>query len=74
MPVINITMWESDDISMKQKLIKEVTRTAHTIIGCPLDKISVYIQEVPNTLWGDAGILGDDPEFATSSRRQKYEK
>ncbi|MBB1268267.1 tautomerase family protein [Shewanella sp. SR44-3] len=72
MPIINVTTWKSDDQQMKKKLIEELTRTVHQVTGAPLDKITVYLQEIDNQYWGEAGITGNDPQFAEMSRRKNY--
>ena len=73
MPIINITTWSTPS-DIKQKLITEVTKTVHEVSGAPLDKITVYVQEIAKDSWGEAGVLGSDPEFPTKSRRSSYAK
>lgn len=68
MPYIHITSWPINDDEKAKKLLEEVTTVVHKILGCPLDKISISIQEVSPSRWSDAGIIGNDPEFATKSR------
>ena len=53
-----------------QELIEELTATVHRVIGAPLDKITVFIQEIPQNRWGEGGVLGTNPEFAELSRRR----
>lgn len=73
MPIINVTTWASDNTEMKKKLIMELTRTTHEVTGAPLDKITVFIKEIPKSDWGEAGVLGNDSNFAIDSRRREYD-
>lgn len=72
MPVIHIATWPIADQNRARELIEGVTRAVHLATGAPLDKISVYIIEVPPSRWADAGVLGTDPEFGVKSRRLAY--
>ncbi|MEV6113654.1 tautomerase family protein [Streptomyces sp. NPDC052109] len=69
MPVIQVTLWEQSDETAKE-LIEEITATTHKVLGLPLDKITVYLSEVPANRWGEAGALGSDPDFPELSRRR----
>lgn len=73
MPVIHIVSWPIQDECVARALIEGVTRVVHDATGAPLDKISVYITEVPPSRWGDAGVLGSAPQFREKSRRLAYE-
>lgn len=72
MPIINVTTWKSDDKEMKKKLLQKLTKTTHEVTGAPLDKITVYIQEIERSEWAEAGITGDDSNFPIESRRKTY--
>jgi 4-oxalocrotonate tautomerase len=52
-----------------RELIESLTATVRRVTGAPLDKITVLIQEVPQTRWGEGGVTGNHPEFARLSRR-----
>jgi 4-oxalocrotonate tautomerase len=69
MPIIAITTWPNLDDAKSRELIEQITLTTRNVTGAPLDKIIVYINEIPKNRWGEAGTMGDDPEFATKSRR-----
>lgn len=69
MPIIAITTWPTLGDEKSKELIEQVTQTVRNVTGAPLDKIVVYINEISRNRWGEAGTLGDDPEFATKSRR-----
>jgi len=53
-----------------RELIEELTSTVRRVTGAPLDKIVVYVQEIPQNRWGEGGTLGSNPEFAELSRRR----
>lgn len=72
MPIINVTTWKNSEPATKKRLLDGLTRVTHEVTGAPLDKITVFIQEVPQSDWAEAGIPGDDPEFRNKSRRQTY--
>jgi len=69
MPIISVTTWPGEDVKA-QELMEELTSTVHKVTGAPLDKITVYVQEIPRNRWSEGGALGTDPEFGTRSRRQ----
>lgn len=69
MPIISVTTWDGQDDAKAQELIEELTRTVRRVTGAPLDKITVYIQEVPRNRWAEGGALGSDPKFPELSRR-----
>jgi len=69
MPIIAITTWPTLGDAKSRELIEQVTMAVQSVTGAPLDKIIVHITEIARNRWGEAGILGDDPEFPTNSRR-----
>lgn len=69
MPIISVTTWPSED-DKAQELIAELTDTTRRVTGAPLDKITVYINEIPRNRWAEGGALGSDPNFADLSRSQ----
>jgi 4-oxalocrotonate tautomerase len=72
MPIINVTTWPTSD-EKKRQMILEITRVVHETTGAPLNKITVYVQEIKKSSWAEAGIFGDDPEFSVKSKRSIYE-
>lgn len=68
MPHINIISWPISDDEKAKKLLEEITVATHKILGCPIDKISISLQEVSPSRWSDAGVIGTDPNFLTKSR------
>ncbi|MFF4846372.1 4-oxalocrotonate tautomerase family protein [Streptomyces sp. NPDC001194] len=69
MPIISVTTWDGQDDAQCRELMEELTRTVRKVTGAPLDKITVYVQEVPRGRWTEGGALGSDPEFPVLSRR-----
>lgn len=74
MPVVNITTWTIQDEEQIKGLLEDVTYAVQKNTGAPLDKISVFILEVPPSRWADAGVIGNCPEFQEKSRRTSYEE
>lgn len=70
MPIVSVTTWPNQTDEKCRELIEELTSTVHRVTGAPWDKIVVYIHEVPQHRWGEAGVLGSDPDFAERSRRR----
>lgn len=71
MPIVNITTWPAEK-EIKHKLMREITKVVNDVLGAPLDKISVFVQEVEKDDWADAGVVGTDPDFPEKSRRKSY--
>ncbi|GGR30261.1 4-oxalocrotonate tautomerase family protein [Streptomyces netropsis] len=69
MPIVSVTTWPTDNDEQCRELMEELTATVHRITGAPLDKITVYVREVPRERWSEGGVLGSNPEFAKLSRR-----
>ncbi len=72
MPVINITTWPTP-LDVKKNMMEEITRVVHETSGAPLDKITVYIHEIQQENWADAGVIGNDLAFREKSRRLNYD-
>lgn len=70
MPIVSVTTWPTLGDQKSQQLIEALTETVHAITGAPLDKITVLIQEVPQSRWGEGGVLGNHPQFPELSRRR----
>jgi 4-oxalocrotonate tautomerase len=70
MPFISVTTWPTLGDEKSQTLIEALTLTTHEVTGTPLDKITVVINEIPTTRWGEGGVLGSNPDFAELSRRR----
>jgi len=72
MPIAHVTTWPTSS-EKKRQLMEKITQVIHETTGAPLDKITVYVQEVAPESWSDAGIVGSDPDFKIKSRRQNYD-
>jgi 4-oxalocrotonate tautomerase len=70
MPILSMTTWPNQTDEKCQELIEELTQTVHRVIGAPLDKITVYVNEIPQNRWGEGGVIGTNPEFTELSRRR----
>jgi 4-oxalocrotonate tautomerase len=70
MPIVSVTTWPNQTDEQCRELIEELTSTVRRVTGAPLDKITVYIQEIPRNRWGEGAALGSDPRFAELSRRR----
>ena len=70
MPIVSVTNWPCDDTAAQQ-LMEELTRTVRRVTGAPLDKITVYVTEVPRNRWSEGGVLGTDTQFPELSRRRE---
>lgn len=73
MPIISITTWPTEP-EMKKNIMEKITKLIHEETKAPLDKITVYFQEIPKLDWSEAGILGADEAFPVLSRRKIYEE
>lgn len=71
MPIITVTTWDGQTDDQARALIEALTWATREATGAPLDKITVYMQEIPRNRWAEAGSLGSDDDFAVASRRQK---
>lgn len=70
MPIVSVTNWPCDDTAAHE-LMQELTQTVRRVTGAPLDKITVYVTEVPRNRWSEGGILGTDAQFPELSRRRE---
>jgi 4-oxalocrotonate tautomerase len=73
MPIIHVTTWAGQRDDKSRELVEALTVATHSVTGAPLDKITVYITEIPRSRWAEAGCLGSDPDFSVVSRRQAYD-
>lgn len=69
MPILHLTTWPGLGDEKSQQLVAALTRTLHEISGAPLDRITVYISEIPTSRWAEGGVLGCEPDFAARSRQ-----
>ena len=70
MPFISVTTWPTLGDDKSKALIEALTHTVHEVTAAPMDKIIVVINEIPQTRWGEGGVLGSNPDFPELSRRR----
>lgn len=70
MPIVSVTTWPSEE-NKAQELMEELARTVRRVTGAPLDKITVYINEIPMNRWTEGGVLGTNSKFGELSRRRE---
>ncbi|OJG74926.1 4-oxalocrotonate tautomerase family enzyme [Enterococcus quebecensis] len=58
----------------KKKLIFELTKRTHDLLGIPAEKISVVLHDVISEDWGRAGYLSTHVDFEKVSRKLEMEK
>ncbi len=73
MPIVNVTMWESDNNDLKHSIMKRIAKAIQEETGVRADKITVYITEIPNYNWSDAGVIGSNPDFLELSSRHRID-
>lgn len=72
MPIINITTWPTPE-EVKKNVMEKITKLLHEETGAPLDKITVFFNEIEKNNWAEGGILGSDPDFREKSRRKTFD-
>ncbi len=55
MPIVRIGLWAGRTPEIKEKLIKEVTKTVCENVGCPPEAVIVIIEDIPKENWGQGG-------------------
>jgi 4-oxalocrotonate tautomerase len=73
MPIINISTWPTPT-EIKKNIMEKITKLIHEETGAPLDKITVFFNEIVKDSWSEGGILGSDPEFREKSRRKTFDE
>lgn len=56
MPIVKIEMYPGRDTKTKEKLISKVSQDVAEIAKCPIDAVTVVIQDIPKENWGFGGI------------------
>lgn len=57
MPILRVETWAGLSKETKRDLIESLTREAVRILDCPVEAVSVLIDEIPKDNWGAAGEL-----------------
>ncbi len=60
MPFAQIYMLEGRTEDQKRAVIEKVTQALQEAVGAPKETIRVWIQDVPKTNWGIAGVSAKD--------------
>lgn len=60
MPFAQIYMLEGRTEEQKRAVIEKVTDALQEAVGAPRETIRVWIQDVPKTNWGIAGVSAKD--------------
>lgn len=67
MSVISIVGWKGILPENKKKWIETCTSVIKKNLDEPLDEIVVFINEIENNGWGQAGVTGNDKDWLTKS-------
>lgn len=60
MPFAQIYLIEGRSEEQKRAVIEKVTAALCEAVGAPKDNVRVWIQDVPRTNWGIAGVSAKD--------------
>ncbi len=60
MPFAQIFLMEGRTEEQKRAVIEKVTAALVEAVGAPKENVRVWIQEVPKTNWGIAGVSAKD--------------
>ncbi len=55
MPHITLQMLQGRSVEQKKELIETMSRTVAEVAKCPIEAVTMTIQEVPKENWGTAG-------------------
>lgn len=67
MSVVSIVGWKGIKPENKKNWISGCTKVMKEVLQEPLDEIVVYINEIENNGWGQAGVTGDDKDWLEKS-------
>ena len=57
MPILKVQTWAGITKEKKRDFVESLTREAVRILDCPLEAVTVIIEEIPKENWGAAGEL-----------------
>ncbi len=60
MPLVEIHLLRGRTEEQKRTMLEAVTRAVQESIGCPIETIRVWIQEIPRTEYMSAGVLASE--------------
>ncbi|MBN2058703.1 MAG: 2-hydroxymuconate tautomerase family protein [Candidatus Saganbacteria bacterium] len=55
MPLVRIDMYPGRDKETKKELIKRVSQDVAEIVKCPIEAVTVVIEDIPKENWGFGG-------------------
>ncbi|MFW2491740.1 tautomerase family protein [Clostridium chromiireducens] len=73
MSVISIAGWKGITPEKKEKWVEVCTDIVADVLDEPLDEIVVYVNEIERDGWGQAGVVGSNPEWPAKSIRKSKE-
>jgi len=59
MPLVNIKMYPGRDKETKKNIIEKVSQTVAETAKCPVEAVTVVIEDIPKENWGFEGKQGD---------------
>ncbi len=71
MPVIKVELMRPCTKEQKKKLIYDLTKHTHDLLGVPSEKISVVIDVLDDDSWGRGGYTVSQADFDELSRNHK---
>ncbi len=54
MPVVHVFWWAGREVSLKEKVIKGITK-AFEDVGVPASAVTIIIHDIPKENWGSGG-------------------
>lgn len=71
MPVIKVNLEKKATSEQKRKIIRNISKRTHDLLGIPAEKISVLLSSFDDDEWGRAGALPNEKDFVKRSRLDK---
>jgi 4-oxalocrotonate tautomerase len=65
MPLVEIHLLEGRTNEQKKAMLGAVTRAIQESIGCPIETVRIWIQEIPRTEYMSAGVLASEKKSET---------
>jgi len=59
MPIVNIKMYPGRDKETKKNMIEKVSQTVAETAKCPVEAVTVVIEDIPKENWGFEGKQAD---------------
>ncbi|MGD1835252.1 MAG: tautomerase family protein [Nitrososphaeraceae archaeon] len=65
MPLIQITLSQGRTVEQKRELVKVLTKETARILNSNEENMRIFLYEIPDENWSDAGTLGIDIKNTT---------